>query len=87
MDAGSVFAGGIGWSPWLKWDSSLDRRAISEQFHRTLLKHGAPLESLLAVEAVTPDESSSKSREKGVKKVKITTVTEVVQTVATSKGV
>jgi hypothetical protein len=68
MDAVAALTGGIGWSPWLKRDSSFDRRALSEQFQRTLLERLVLLESLPAVELVTPDESFANAREKEVTK-------------------
>ena len=52
----AVLAGGIGWSPSFKRDSSFDRRALPEQFQRCLLESRVLLESVSAVELVTPDE-------------------------------
>jgi hypothetical protein len=53
MDAVAALAGGIGWSPWFKRDSSIDRRAVSEHFQRSLLERLVLLESLPTVELVT----------------------------------
>jgi hypothetical protein len=53
MVAVAALAGGIGWSPWLKRDSSIDRRAVPEQFQRSLLERFVLLESLPTVEQVT----------------------------------
>jgi hypothetical protein len=87
MDAVSVLAGGIGWSPWFKWDSSFDRRAISEQFQRRLLERVVPLESLPTVEAVPLNESSAKAREKEVKRVKINIAAQTAPCASANKGV
>jgi len=87
MDAVAVLAGGIGWSPWFKRDSSIDRRADSEHFQRTLLERLVLLESLPTVEQVTAVESSAKAREKEVSRVKINIAEQTAPSASTSKSV
>jgi hypothetical protein len=53
------------WSPWFKRDSSIDRRAVSEQFQRTLLERLVLLESLPTVELVAVASSAKSQGEEG----------------------
>jgi hypothetical protein len=73
----------------LKRDSSFDRRAGSEQFHRKLLERHVLLESLSAVQLVKPDEKpgSTRKRREGVSSLKIATAQQVIPSASVSKAV
>jgi hypothetical protein len=71
----------------LKRDSSFDRRANPDHFQRTLLERDVLLESVPAVELVTPDVNRKDQGGREVSRVQITVSEQTIPSNSLSKSV